>query len=150
MTDRASRALRRSTGYSLAQNEVTGRALRMAQQNLRIATVKNTLNNEDVDSSQPKQVPSKRKRKTVTRDTLQSIGKTSRRNSHTVRGTTSTVKKSNEETAQNDNITTDNQVGMIEGNDDDTHVSSNDGNDILEHSDQCDPSTGTIIDQKQY
>ena len=54
MTDRASRALRRSTGYSLAQNEVTGRALRMAQRNLRIATVKNTLNNEDVDSSQPK------------------------------------------------------------------------------------------------
>ena len=72
----------------------------------------------------------------IVRDTLQSIGKTSWRNSHTARGTTSTVKESNVETAQNDNITTDNQVGMIEGNDDDTHVSSNDGNDILEHSDQ--------------
>ena len=59
MTDRASRALRRSTGYCLSQNEVTGRALHMAQQNLRIATVKNTLHNKDVDSSQPKQVPSK-------------------------------------------------------------------------------------------
>ena len=56
MTDRASRGLRQRTGYCLAQNEVTGCALRMAQQNLRIATVKNTLNNEDVDS---KRYPSK-------------------------------------------------------------------------------------------
>ena len=148
MTDRASRALRRSTGYCLAQNEVTGRALRMAQRNLRIATAKNdTLNNEDVDSSQPKQVQSKRKRKTVTRDTLQSIGKTSRRNSHTVRGATSTVKESNVETAENDNITTDNQVGINEQNDDDTNVSSINGNNILEHSDKSSTCTGTLIDQ---
>ena len=70
------------------------------------------MNNEDVDSSQTKQVPSKQKGKTVTRDTQQSIGKTSWRNSHTVRGVTSKVKESNVETAQNDNITTDNQVGI--------------------------------------
>ena len=144
MTVSSSKALRQSTGYCFAQNEAISHALCMAQRNLCIATVKNALN-EDEYSSQPKQVPSKQKQKTVTRDTFESIGKSSPRNNHTVRGTIYMRKESNVATAKKENMT-DNQVGTSGGNDDGTLVSNNNENNFLEHSDQRGPSTGTIID----
>ena len=78
MTSREIRKIRRDTGYILQSNEVSTRSLRIAQRNARKRKANVSENDEDKanEANAPSKV--KPKRNVVSRQTLESIGKTMR------------------------------------------------------------------------
>ena len=78
MTSREIRQIRRDTGYILQSNEVSTRSLRIAQRNARKR--KANVSENDKDKANEANIPSKvkLKRNVVSRQSLESIGKTMR------------------------------------------------------------------------
>ena len=97
MTSREIRRIRRDTGYILQSNEVSTRSLRIAQRNARKR--KANVSENDKDKANEANIPSKvkPKRNVVSRQSLESIGKS-------MRASTSNLTQSSKSPSKDDTV----------------------------------------------
>ena len=115
MTDWLSRDLRQSNGYSLGTNEVRTCALCISQHNTRRRAELQSLNDKK-DKENQREVQSEIKPKCVKEsiETLQSIGNTMRKKSHTTIVTSTYTLQDSSTSALKDDLKVDDRVQIVE------------------------------------